>query len=187
MFSSKFIKLLCKIALFCVYAFAIFCIVYGVKNTEDGNSVNKFFVLIGVLIPIFATISIYPLFALANIDENLSLLNEKMDIKLENDRRYRYESTEKEKTHASKNNNEIEENIVPVNKKQRLTQDVVDFINERYNISLTLDDDVETIKIKITNINEKLTTAEMLKNKVLSANSEEAIFSALNMHKAIYG
>lgn len=80
MINSKGIKLLCKIIMGIVYFFGICSFIAGISSLVDGENIGILYIVLGLLLPLMTTVSLYPIFALANIDENVHLINNKIDL-----------------------------------------------------------------------------------------------------------
>ena len=63
---------------------------------------------------------------------------------------------------------------------------IIDFINQKYSTNIEPDDEIDTIKHKVSNISDNSTPASILKVKVSRAENVEEIISIFNIHKTIY-
>jgi uncharacterized membrane protein required for colicin V production len=79
MINSKGIKILCKVIMGIVYVLCGFSIVAGISSLVDDEKIGILYIVLGILLPLITTVSLYPIFALANIDENIQSLNSKIE------------------------------------------------------------------------------------------------------------
>ena len=86
MINSKGIKILCYVLMGIVWTASVMLFFGGVANVFVGNIEWYYGAMVagGIILPIVTTVSLYPLFALANIDEHLKALNSKVDKVLKN-------------------------------------------------------------------------------------------------------
>ena len=229
MFTSKIVKKICYTILILELIAAVVMIVLGIEGVIKKEAGGALLLIIGIVLPIVALLSIYPTLALTNIDENLQELNEKVDDIISknnsNDVKYSapqrvytnnrsYSNTQNSYSHATKTENivhednankvnyqpknEIDNNAhaVKVEHKERNSSEilvqymadsnVIDFINQKYSTNIEPDDEIDTIKHKVSNILDNSTPASILKVKVSRAKNVEEIISIFNMHKTIY-
>ncbi len=86
MISDKGIRRLCYAFMVVIYIISVFFLLLGISNLLDENETTNGWILIvfGIVLPLITTISLYPIFTLANINQNLVLLNEKVDTVIKN-------------------------------------------------------------------------------------------------------
>ena len=165
---------------------AIIIIAFGIQTSNEENSMGVLLILIGVLLPLFACISMYPLFALANIDENISKLTKKVDSISSNTHSFNYigrkpyNESEQSATGNEKKTN-TEHSFIT---RMVLSQELLDFINEKYDLDLKSDDELNIIKEKVLGINDNSNSAKVLIKKISEATSNQEIASAFALHKA---
>lgn len=178
MFISRLVRIMCLVAM--IMSTLAGCFMFGMGMydliTDHEPKFALLRIFIAICIPIGCIIATYPAYALANIHENVDLLNTKMDrlyslffkrqkteIKVEN-------SKEKDGHMAT----ELGSNHLDFS-------DVYDFINFKYGINLDLMDDVDSLKSKVASITINSSSAIILKNKVeLSETKDEIILSLKN-------
>ena len=85
MIKAKGIRILCYTIMVFAYTAGFLGLLYGVDGLGGAFDTLSWLITIGsVLLPMIITVSLYPLFALANIETNLVLLNNKLDKILKN-------------------------------------------------------------------------------------------------------
>jgi len=194
MISGKGIKVLCYVIMGFVFVLSIFLIIFSIIGMIAKNWISVIWLIVGLLLPLINTVSLYPLFVLANIDDKLSLLNKKVDTIVS--KKYSGESkrdiitgnqTQDKKTIDKMIISETGKEQIEKSNKLILSQDILDFINQKYKIHIELDDSLDIIKFKISSINEKSSTANILIQKIVNANNMEDVSSAFILHKAVHG
>ena len=78
MISGKGIKVLCYIAMSFVFLVAVILLVFGVYGLTNKDWFSIIWIVLGLLLPLVVSVSLYPIFALASIDENIQLLNQRV-------------------------------------------------------------------------------------------------------------
>ncbi len=85
MIKAKGIRILCYTIMVFAYIAGFIGLIYGVNGLGGAYDTIYWLITVGsVLLPMIITVSLYPLFALANIETNLVLLNSKLDKMLTN-------------------------------------------------------------------------------------------------------
>ena len=193
MISNKGIKVLCYIVMVCALLVSCVLIILGIKGMIDENRFSAIWMAFGIALPLVASVSLYPIFALANIDENLILLNQKWDViaskVLCNTKSE--ESATTEVLLENKINGSSEDIISIENSSKRTIQvdklhDAIEFINQKYGINIDVDDSLDAIKFKISQISDNSSSANILIQKVSNACNIETIASAFILHKAAH-
>ncbi len=169
MFKSKNIKALCYIVMCSICVLSVVFIILGIKEALDKNWISIIWIIAGEILPLTTAISLYPIFALANIDDNLSLLNEKMDT---------ITAIIGTKSVINKTPSQLKNKV--------LNQEIIDFMNQKYKLDLSVDDNLETIKCKVISISDTSSAAHILIQKISSATDMETVVSALSMHKVTH-
>lgn len=86
MIKAKGIRILCYTIMVFAYIAGFIGLIYGVNGLGGAYDTIYWLITIGsILLPMIITVSLYPLFALANIETNLVLLNSKLDKVLKNE------------------------------------------------------------------------------------------------------
>lgn len=86
MIKAKGIRILCYTIMVFAYIAGFIGLIYGVNGLGGAYDTIYWLITIGsILLPMIITVSLYPLFALANIETNLVLLNSKLDKVLRNE------------------------------------------------------------------------------------------------------
>lgn len=91
---SKFIKIFCYITVGLVCVMSVVAIIAGIALGVEGNPFYWIPIVAGVVSPVVVIFSTYPMIALANIDENLQLLNSKVDEVLRNEKARKVDKSE---------------------------------------------------------------------------------------------
>ena len=189
MITSKGMKTLCYIVMGLAFFAAVVLLLLGIALLADRNSLGIVLLVLAIILPLVTTVSLYPIFALASIDENILALNRKIDkiISIK-------QSPAQEKPQAPPPPEISKNRFTPEpppekedgNKTPFERTEVIDFVNKRYNISIFAKDDFYTIKEKIANIDDGGFSALFLKKKVQEASSMDEIIDILVMHKVAH-
>ena len=138
---------------------SILLIFLGIKGVAEKNESSVIWIIFGLILPLIVSISMYPIFALANIDENINCIKQTLNERGAMIQR----STTTHETQSPKNiidtpkadsngdSSYDETKILETVPTDRL-KDIVDFINKKYDIEIEVNDSLETIKLKIANI-----------------------------------
>lgn len=188
MFSNKWIRNICYIFSLIIDVLAIILIILGIIKLANNNTLGWVLILGGIIIPIVTIISIYPIFALANIDNNFSELISKFDLIIEQLK------TRKANDESVLISQENEYNLYQQEIKQssvddvdKLHENLFEYINKTYNIKLDKNDSLDAIKIKIDSIDSSSNlNVTILKDRIAVANDIEEIYSLIKMHMTIY-
>ena len=171
MIKSNAIKILCYvIMIFSVLVSILFLITIIDLATKIEIFDPTLLILFALFFPLLTSVSLYPIFALANIDENLSKLNEKLDkiIYLNN--------------HESKMSDQHEKLISnfspPETHKTKKINEALQYINNKYGTNISLEDDFETIKEKIQKTDNNSSAYSVLKKKISTAKTKEDIINS---------
>lgn len=189
MFNSKNVKILCIILMGSIFLLSIFLIVTGIRGIIVQNPFAIISLILGLFLPLGVYVIVSVIFALFNIDKNLHLLNQKVDIVTSILRSNVTKKGDFIKSETVVNGISSNHEIVmetKQNDKITLTQVTIDFINQKYNINIDIDDDLEVIKQKVSIIGQNTTAVKVLKEKILNANSIEEVAQTFILHKAAY-
>ena len=85
MINSKGIKILCYITMGVVALISLVLVISSIGELIDGNSFSIIYLLLGFVLPLVVTVSLYPIFALANIEERVRSIDEKTNALLANE------------------------------------------------------------------------------------------------------
>ena len=184
MFSSKGMKTFCNVVAIVAYVLSAIAMIYGVAQFS-GNSILQLVAVVGAFVfAIVVTISLYPLYALADMSEKLESIERKMErFEFGDNSAVNYVEKTEELFKSNRDDTDKEE----YRKKRGVEvslQDVFEFVNNRYDINLRLDDSYEELKAKIESIEDTSPQALRLIKKVSEAKSTIEIISFLRMHKA---
>ena len=192
MFSSKLIKIFCWVILSLACLGAMILAIYGLSLLGENTKSGLVLFFISPLLPIFTLVSLYTIFALANIDENLAMLNRRVD-RIE----YRLSPAAAKQTVAgtasvneTASNQAIGQEIkndsgnVTKDKDAEIPTDAILFINKRYNTALDVNDSLQTIKEKIAGITVNSTSANILIRKISKAEDLAEVRSIVQLHMA---
>ena len=172
MINSNGIKILCYIIMGIAFIASIAFIVVGILGLVNNQPLSALWILAGICSPLITSVSLYPIFALANIEENVCQLSETLN-KIIN--KNHFERT----NHLSKS-----ANTNYAYEEQQLTQDIIDFINSRYQTQINIYDSLDTIKFKISSINATSSSVNILTRKVAEAQTISAVAKAFVLHRA---
>lgn len=186
MITSKGIKILCYITMGMVYLLSIALLAVGINYLIDENSLSALFIAAGLILPLAITVSLYPLFALANIDKNLALISKKIAAISADKTEFPQDCTAPPAHSIEKSMPVTEEKLAPEPQRVILPQELMAFLKAKYGVSLEDSDEADVIKAKIMAIPQDTTQVNSLKNKILSAKNMEEIVSALKMHKVAH-
>ena len=135
------------------------------------------------------------MFALASIDENVRLLNQKIDVIAA--KSFILESKNKEPENEITTEVQASENTLcdtPYIERHEVEnfhnndlQSTLDFINQKYDIHIDINDNLTTIKEKVSTIRETSSSSRIFIQKILNANNKEAVITACVLHKAAHG
>ena len=193
MISSKSIKLLCYIVLGLSLVPSLILVIVGINGLLDKNWFSSIWIALGMLIPLVASVSLYPIFALANIDENVSSLNKKVDSLISKSTRHISVKTtdnnvgdhDKNETKQETDTHQHKQHTVSDKRESKhvIPQDILDFINTKYQTCINSDDDLYTIKSKISNISDNSRSTEILRHKIANSTNLNDVTSAFVLHK----
>ena len=107
----------------------------------------------GLMLPLSTFIVVYPLFALAKINKKLDLIAQNI--------------TAMSTNNAKNSLLETTEGLASESQQITLTQELVDYINAIYGVSLKISDELSVIKEKIMAIPQNNLQVNMFKSKVL--------------------
>lgn len=176
MIGNKGIKIFCYIMMGIVWTISGILLVFGVVRATDKNWYSLFFIALGLILPLVCSISLYPIFALANIDQNIYMLNKKVEEIATNN------TTSKTEHNCAPYNNS-KTNIVDCFESDTVSINAIHFVCKEYGVSVSLEDDIETIKEKISSIQNDSSKADIFKSKVIKAETKEEILRIFIMHK----
>ena len=185
MFNNDRVKFFCSIFMILIFITSIILVCVGIAEAVDGNSISIYFFVSAVLLPPSFSISVFHVFALSSIDENIISLNKKVQ-RLSNNG----VATNEIKSAPSSTDSNSNVGITPDNKSEETQatdknkfDDAALFISQTYNISISADDSYELLKEKIRGI--KSEKASILKCRVETAKTKDEILNIISMHKAI--
>ncbi len=204
MFSSKIIKTICYIIISIACLAAVILIVVGANFLADREKGAWIYIACGILLPFLSIVWVFPIFALANIDINvvnmkteMESLNKKVDqidscSSIKNEENCKENSIFKGETHIVDENpirlanskvdvpqKELNRNVLQTN----IYKESLNFINKKYGVNISEDDDVGVVKEKIESIEYQTTSFAILKNKIRKADGFSEIANAIIMHK----
>lgn len=195
MISSKGIKILCYIIMALAFVASFVLLIMGVLWAIDGSKASIAVLIIAVVFPLGVTVSLYPIFALANVDENLASLNgtveelvHKISLKIP-------ENGAPSSEIGSNSSAVIPAQDKPANSaykqynpaKTYTEKETVEYVNAKYGLNISLDDSCETIKEKVAAMNATGFYIIVLQRKVAEAQTKEEIINYFAMHHVAYG
>ena len=150
---------------------------------EDLFMLGMGFIIGSIALPLLVSVSLYPIFALSNIDDNLSLLKKEVAEIAENIKR---RPRQNEAAAPSEDACKQEESIEKDQESLSAYEKALLFIKEKYGVSIDMEDSVAEIKAKINSIDDQTWAGTMLKHKINSATSKEEIFQILSIHRVTH-
>lgn len=187
MFSSKIIKVILYVFLSISVIISLSLIIFGI--TSEG--LNRILgIIIGIVFPFVALIFVYPLLALANIDENLTTLKEKVDflIKHNNNQDNLDYNASNVVGNITVNNQDEQSLNIEINEKNDSDNTIngeIDFINKKYGLDISENDSALAAKLQILSIVSSEPTVKIFQEKVLNAKNMQEILNAIRIHKAV--
>ncbi len=189
MFTSKGIKKFCNVVATIVFILAVCSMVLGIVflllNLIDAriSLIVPISLIVGGLVSaISLTFALYPLYAMAHMIEKLESIEEKVSVIANNSKKHQ---DEKRKTPVTRDDKE-EIPAKQMNYSEKDQKEVVEFINNKYNINLHLDDSLDDLQSKIQAIEDDSPRAMLLIKKVSAASNKSEVLSALQMHKVTH-
>ena len=187
MIKSKEIKVLCYIATGISYILSLGLIAYGIYELTEEKTVQGLIkLLIGILVPLLVNISMYPIWALSQIECHTSDLNDKLEkiIILKT-----LESTSQSTTIPSQKNTPTDRaqsnSSATTGNNADALNEAIDFINREYNIQIESTDDLKDIKEKISNIDAIDNSTQIFKERIDNATSVRQMFAIIKLHYTI--
>ena len=202
MIYSKFIKIICYIVMGIVCLAALVLLFAGVDSIfEEDLSIGRGIglIVVSLIIPLIALISLYPIFALANIDENLQSLKNKVDSIIGDTNSFETNECNKDFNKSK----EFEENPInryyenKIDNKQDIemhdNNDILDvsvlaieYFNDKFNLDLDSEDDYQTTAEKIYSIEDNSPSIQTLKLQISEANTRKEVYKILNKYRVAY-
>ena len=186
MISSKGIKVLCYIAMGFAVLGSIALLVRGINGLIEKNTGSIIWIVLAGVLPIIVTVSLYPIFALANIDENIAHLNQKVD-RLLAKKEVQKETTKESATQVVPRIVEHPASSIGTQQnsaklKSHSGEEAITYINTKYGTHISIEDDCSTIKSKIEEIDQGGFSVIILKKRVTEATTLDEIINVLVMH-----
>ncbi len=182
MISGKIVKAFAWIIMIIFDLIAVCLLIAGAFRM--GDIVGAILFGSGMLLPLIIGVMLYPMVALASIDENVKEMNQKYDSVLRILRANRNKSCDDNNDspiyHESTKTQVL---TTEVNLNQHL--DLIKYVNVKYNLDITSEDSIEILKNKIESIEEKGSSVQVLKKKIAELNTIESILLAIQIHKTI--
>ena len=188
MFSGKVIKSLCYIVIGVILIVSCFLLCMGILSLVDDDSLGVAWIVLGLVLPFMTTVSMYPIFALASIDENLAEINQKIECFVSDRSTSRAAPNMPLCAAQSPLNQKLPTSNKPLDlvvHSQR-SGDAVSFVNQKYGISILPEDDLATIQEKISSIQDGGFSVIILKRKVMEAGSKEEVDNIFVMHQVAH-
>ena len=221
MIIAKYIKIFCCVLMAVVLLISTALFFLGVSGLSDGSRVAIVWFVLSAALPLIVSVALYPIFALASIDENIAKMNQKMDTLIAQGGEQSAPAAEAKVycapapsihasgAEASRSSSMVEApsaqaaEVKAALQKESVTAsvlsskekaggekpaqgDVFDYFNQEFGISLLLEDDCESLKVKILAIEGGGFPAIILKKKVEQAQTREELIDALVAHKELF-
>ena len=168
---------------------SIIFILLGIHKMLDEDKSSFVWLILGLALPLVVSVTLYPIYALANIDENIRMLNEKLDTIVSNV----LPDTSKNGKKELPPQNITSSNNTPTNEQQNnktiptvKAQDAIDFINKKYGIDISIDDNLDNIKFKVLQISDSSSSIRILIQKISNATDIETVIEAFILHKVAH-
>lgn len=179
MITSKGVRILCNIAVGIAYFVALILLVAGIVILAGEQYVlGIIYVFLSIVLPLIANLAVYPLFALSQMESNIANLNNELSEIYELLRSAHSETP----TSPAPNTLPVFE---PVATPSVVDEGAIDFINKKYNLNISINDDIFSIKEQIADIETHNQSIEILKNRVICAKTYDDILVAINNHRVV--
>lgn len=190
MINSKWMRILCYIAMGFSCLVALILLIFGLGNLADENKVlGIVFVILGILLPIITSISLYPIFALSLIETNTSEMKEQLNLivallKLISQGVHK---SQNEPTPAPPQSEPLISFTPPPTNAESIDSlnDAINFINQEYNLDLDITDNLITLQEKILKADSLEYKGQIFKKRILEATTLNEVYSVIKMHRTI--
>lgn len=195
MITHKGIKNICAIVMGLCYAATVILILLGIsflskyieaQNNQPHNLNNLYtgliLIVIAILCPLITTISLYPIFALANIDEHTEQLDYKFNIFLNKMDEIMNQNKQLEKEKNDLNDQIKDKDISEIKLADDTITDLFNYLNELHHTNILVTDEIEIIKEKINNINEENNLIKILKERTNNCSTLDEIVNVIKLY-----
>lgn len=189
MVNSKFIRILCYIAMAIAYLAAIALIISGVVDlvNEERTLLSTAFIVLGVLLPIITSISLYPIFALSLIETHTSDIKDKLDHVAELlEAKPQGITPQQHIPTPSTPSTTTAPAFVTKEVNYDSLEEAISFINLEYNLNVNINDNLMAIQEKILQSNLLESKAPIFRKRILEASSLNEVYSAIKMHRSVH-
>ena len=187
MINSKNVKIFCFVAMILAFLVSAVMLIFGFVMLADDNTVIGIVLLVmAVIFPFMTSIALYPIYALSNIEETLTALDQKTASFLSNFKNYAEEGRRIAGTNAPCSVSVTASTSQKNPREFKTYKEALDFVNKKHGLSVLLTDDLATIKEKVEAIDDGGFTAIIFKRKVLEATTKDEIESIFVMHTEEY-
>lgn len=180
MISGKIVKALCWTLMILFDAIAVGLLIAGIYLMSESHSLGMILFGSGIILPLIIGVILYPVVALASIDENIKEMSKKYDLMLCVLRKTKNNCDDNK---GSTHHELVDESEVSFNRHL----DLIEYINGKYAIDITVNDSIQDVKNKIDSIEEKNTSIQIFKQQIRDLSTKESIILAMQIHKTING
>lgn len=180
---GKAIKSICYTIIVIVDVIAFFLMLYGLREILFGDSVRLGIILIviSIILSAHTLLSVYPLLALSKIEKHTSDMNDQLDEII-----VLLEDATCGKAIVTIGNNAASLDATSTTTSRVNYDDsfetAIDFVNHKYGLQFSANDNLQSIKEKVLEIDDQAPSAQTFKNRILSADSFDEIKSLFKMH-----
>lgn len=191
MIKSKGIRILCYIVMGITYFLAVILVICGcVALIEEKFGFGIVLILIGIIIPLTVTLSLYSVYALSLIESHTSKLNDNIEQILKLHGNSSNDNCTQTKTPFSSTTAvpapKPLQPLIPVPPPILPAEEVaINFINKKYNIQIELSDDLNMIKEKISTIEAVDNSVQIFQRRINSTVSFDEALSIIKMHHVV--
>lgn len=181
------IKSICHFLMAMMYFISIIILILGFSICFDEKHKLHYFgilIIIGsILLPIVVTVALYPIFALANIDQNTEEINKKLDLiinsKEENNKNDEFNNDNQE-SHENKNDHNNQNFYTDHHNDTQIDQETIEVIETLENI-ISSELNIEEMKYQIYNIKSDDNMVLLLKKRVANDKTKKDVFKSIDL------
>ena len=167
------------------YTLSIVLFILGIANMGDNSTLGWAFLVGAIILPLTTTVSLYPIFALSNIEDALGNLTQELRQLSKNEEKRTEQNRHPVQAISSPSpSQKVSQRMSKTTATFETTEDVMEYLNSRYHLTLSSADDLNTLKSKIANIADTNFGTLILQQKIADATTIEQAYSILALHKA---
>ena len=177
MTKNKGIRVLCYMVMGISCYLSLSLIIYGCNAiVNEKTEWGLMLILTGIISPVVACLSLYPIYALSLIEARTSNLEEDLEEIIYLLEKISQPAAKPSQTITSTRTNYDDSTLV----------DAINFINQKYHIQIESTDNLNEIKREILGIDAEDNSITIFKERVVHAYSYKEIFDAIKMHYTIH-